>query len=263
MKLMLDGQEALFREDFDLAEASTRKGISQLPEHPLPRVFLDSVVLTRIQDGLKPGKATPAQLALFFREADLAIAKASAAGGDIPPALRQYYLGGALGMRGLGHLYAGHYMAAYRDGRKARKALEKAVALDPGLFNAYLGLGEFEYQSAHLGHVVQFILGMPGSKVKGIAMLKTCAAKATYASVPARVFLARILVMDEKDYPAGLPYVAELVRRYPGNRRFARYGFAEAAGLGLKNPEARALLKSLSRSPRAEIARQAASLLEK
>ena len=39
--------------------------------------------------------------------------------------------------------------------------------------------------------IVQFILGMPGNKAKGIAMLKTCAEKGTYATVPARVSQSR------------------------------------------------------------------------
>src|SRR5436190_2159507 len=108
MKLMQDGQEALFHEDFEAANALTRQGMELVPGNPLPRVFLDSVILTSIQDGLKPGRSTAAQVAGYFKEADLAIDLAVKPGVEIPEPLRRYYEGGAFGMRGLGHLYVKH-----------------------------------------------------------------------------------------------------------------------------------------------------------
>jgi tetratricopeptide (TPR) repeat protein len=224
MKRMLEGQEALYHGRLDQAEELTRQGIRLQPTHPLPRLFLDSVLLARMQEPQQAKTEAKTLYRQFFREADEAIQLAyDRVSGGRATGLDRYYLGGAYGARGLGHLYLGHYLSAYRDGRRARPELEAAVAMDGTLYNAYLGLGEFEYQSAHLGKVIQLILGMPGDKKKGLAMLETCVHKGSYAALPAKIFLARIYAVDEKDARKAEPYVSELVRLYPENRRFARY----------------------------------------
>jgi hypothetical protein len=242
MDLLMKGQDLLFQERFDEAEEVTRRGIQLAPSQPLPRVFLDSVLVTRLQEEYDQGQLNDDDIHEFFREADDAVVLAERRDADRPDAYSKFYLGGAYGLRGLGSLALRRIIPSYRDGRKARRYLKDAVSRDPGLFDAYLGMGEFEYQSQHLGHLLQFILGMPGDKARGIAMLKTCAEKGTFASLPAKVFLARILSVDEKQFAAGLPYVRETYQAYPRNQRLARYALAEAKGLGAQSQEGKALV---------------------
>ena len=56
-----------------------------------------------------------------------------------------FYLGGAYGARVQWEVLCGSRLAAARDGRRVKDALERALALDPGLSDAYFGLGLYHY----------------------------------------------------------------------------------------------------------------------
>jgi hypothetical protein len=44
----------------------------------------------------------------------------------------------------------GHWHAAYRHGRQAFKAQQKAIEINPAQYDAYLGVGIFHYYTATL-----------------------------------------------------------------------------------------------------------------
>ena len=56
-----------------------------------------------------------------------------------------FYLGGAYGARAQWWVLRGRRLAAARDGRRIKEALERALALDPGMADAYFGLGLYQY----------------------------------------------------------------------------------------------------------------------
>ncbi|MGH7441656.1 MAG: hypothetical protein ACREKE_03165, partial [bacterium] len=132
------------------------------------------------------------------------------------------YLGAAYGMRGLAKLYAGDYVSSYFDGKRGAAELRKAVALDPTLYNAYMGLGQFEYYCGTLSGVLRFLLVLPGSPDKGLAMLATCGAKGTYASWPCRAYRARLMTGERGQYAQAAPELLALEARYPDNYDFAK-----------------------------------------
>ena len=56
-----------------------------------------------------------------------------------------FYLGGAYGARAQWHVLREERLAAARDGKRIKTALEQALALDPSLQDAYFGIGLYRY----------------------------------------------------------------------------------------------------------------------
>jgi len=205
---------------YDEAEAMIRAAIPSAPEHPLCRVFLVATLLSRIQENFKDGaKEVPKS---FFEEADRLVAQCQAQRDAFPDSpYPRLYQGAAYGMRGLAKLYSGNYLVSYWDGKKGAGLLKEAVAEDPELYNAYMGLGQFEYYCGTLAGVLQFLLALPGDPDKGLAMLKTCEDKGTYAAWPCKAYRIRLMTSERKDYAGAEPELGALAGRYPGNYDFA------------------------------------------
>lgn len=224
LQKLTEAQDLALSLRYDEAEAMIRDAMPQAPDHPLCRVFLVGILLSRIQENFKNGaKEVPKP---FFAEAGTLLDEAAKQHEAFPQSpYPLLYLGAGYGMRGLARLYAGNYLGSYVDGKKGAGLLKQAVAIDPGLYNAYMGLGQFEYYCGTLGGVLQFLLALPGDPVKGLAMLKTCEDKGTYAAWPCKAYRIRLLAGERNDYAAAEPELAALVSRYPGNYDFARAVF--------------------------------------
>src|SRR5688572_17718997 len=72
-----------------------------------------------------------------------------------------FYLGGAYGARVQWRSLRGQQLAAARDGKRIKDALERALALDPGLQDAWLGVGLYHYYAAvapTAARVLRFLL---------------------------------------------------------------------------------------------------------
>ena len=231
LQQLTDGQDLALNQRYDEAEAKIRRAQSQAPDHPLCGVFLVATLLSRVQEQFKEDrKDVPPE---FFNEVDHLVAQAEGQSREFPKsAYPRLYLGAAYGMRGLAKLYAGSYISSYFDGKKGAEMLRQAVALDPKLYNAYMGLGQFEYYCGTLSGVLQFVLALPGNPDKGLAMLKDCEDKATYAAWPCKAYRVSLMLSDRHDYRDSEPELAALLARYPTNYQFAREVFnALAAGV--------------------------------
>jgi tetratricopeptide (TPR) repeat protein len=228
---LTEGQDLALGQRYDEAEARIREAQALAPEHPLAGVFLVSTLLSKVQEQMKDGrKDVPPE---FFKEIDRVVGQAEAQAKAFPQSpYPKLYLGAAYGVRGLAKLYAGSYLASYFDGKKGAALLKEAVAIDPTLYNAYMGLGQFEYYCGTLSGVLQFVLALPGDPDKGLAMLKECEDKASYAAWPCKVYRISLMLSDRHDYKGAEPELAALMARYPGNYQFARSVFEVlAAGI--------------------------------
>ena len=56
-----------------------------------------------------------------------------------------FYLGGAYGARVQWRVLRGERLAAARDGKRIKESLERALALDPAMADAYFGIGLYHY----------------------------------------------------------------------------------------------------------------------
>jgi tetratricopeptide (TPR) repeat protein len=83
-----------------------------------------------------------------------------------------FYLGGAYGARVQWRVLRGERLAAARDGKRIKDALEKALALDPDLHDAWFGIGLYHYYAdvaPAAAKVLRWLLFLPGGdRVKGL-----------------------------------------------------------------------------------------------
>jgi tetratricopeptide (TPR) repeat protein len=83
-----------------------------------------------------------------------------------------FYLGGAYGARVQWRVLRGDRVAAARDGKRIKDALERALSLDPNMHDAWFGIGLYHYYAdvaPTAAKVLRWLLFLPGGdRVKGL-----------------------------------------------------------------------------------------------
>ena len=81
-----------------------------------------------------------------------------------------FYLGAAYGVRAQFRVYRVERLAAARDGKRIKEALEKALALDPAMHDAEFGIGMYRYYAGvapAIFRFLRFLLLLPGGDREG------------------------------------------------------------------------------------------------
>src|SRR6185503_3320266 len=83
-----------------------------------------------------------------------------------------FYLGGAYGARAQWRVLRGERLAAARDGKRIKDALERALMLDPSIDDAYFGIGLYHYYAdvaPAYARLLRWLLLLPGgNRVAGM-----------------------------------------------------------------------------------------------
>ncbi len=159
--------------------------------------------------------------------------------------------------------------ATAHAGVKAREHLLRALALDPSLQDAYLGLGLYNYYVdtlSTIARMLRFFMGIPGgSKEEGIRQLQQAMEHGQLTAAEARFYLAINLHNYDQKYEQALQVINPLVEKYPGNPIFllargdlygklgrkvqaiADYRAAATAAAKLNDGECRAKIVQLAR----------------
>ena len=118
----------------------------------------------------------------------------------------------------------GENRATAREGVRAREHLLRALALDPSLYDANLGLGLYNYYVDTLStvaRVLRFFMGIPGgTKEEGIRQLWQAMEHGELSSAEARFYLAINLHNYDQKYEEALQVIIPLVEKYPENPSF-------------------------------------------
>ena len=111
------------------------------------------------------------------------------------------------------------YFSALSNGLSAVSDLNKAAALDPQLYDAYMGIGSFHYFRTKATSVLKWLPFIGDNRERGIAEIKLAVEKGRYSKVMAQNGLAWIYVDYEK-YPLALEQARQLETSYPQNHVF-------------------------------------------
>ena len=135
-----------------------------------------------------------------------------------------FYLGGAYGARVQLRALRGARLAAARDGARIRNALERALALDPSMADAYFGIGLYHYYAAVApasARMLRWLLLLPGGdRPRGLDEMGRARAGGLLVRDEADYQLHIIYVWYEKQYRRALEYLAGLTERHPRNPHF-------------------------------------------
>lgn len=163
--------------------------------------------------------------ALFQTRADAAIASAEAWTRREPQrAEAWFYLGGAYGARVQWRALRGLQLAAARDGKRIKEALERALVLDPALADAHFGVGLYRYYAAVAPtavKVLRWLLLLPGGdRSGGMADIDRARSSGLLLRGEADYQLHLIYLWYEKRPESALDLLTTLVERHPRNPRF-------------------------------------------
>ena len=160
-----------------------------------------------------------------------------------------------------------------RAGVRARERLLHAVALDPDLSDAYMGLGLYNYYADTLSgvaRVLRFFMGIPGgSKQEGVQQLERAINEGVLTPPEARFYLALCLHNYDQKYEQALQIAVPLAEKYPANplfqlicgdlyaklgrRQLAERSYRAAASLRTSDEECNAHIRNLVQASLAAI----------
>jgi hypothetical protein len=167
----------------------------------------------------------PSRDAAFRGQADVAVALMDAWTAREPRrAEAWFYLGGAYGARAQWRVLRGARLAAARDGKRIKDALERALQLDPMLRDAYFGIGLYHYYAdvapAAL-RVLRFLLLLPGGdRALGLEEMLRARAGGQLLRSEADYQLHLIYLWYEKQPARALELLRGLRERHPRNPHF-------------------------------------------
>jgi tetratricopeptide (TPR) repeat protein len=203
------------------------------PEHPLGYLLEAETLWWEIwctSAEFRYGMSYPrhrAKLAADQHYLDLAAKASSLAEAQIAvrdTAEMQFYAG--MGDAQLARIYGlrGETRNGARAGVRARERLLRAVAIDPDLSDAYMGLGLYNYYAdtlSGMARVLRFFMGIPGgSKQEGIQQLEHAIGEGVLTPPEARFYLAVNLHNYEQKYEQALQVARPLAEKYPANPLF-------------------------------------------
>ncbi len=135
-----------------------------------------------------------------------------------------FYLGGAYAARVQWRVLRDEKLAAARDGKRIKDALEHALALDPGLDDAYFGIGLYRYYAdvaPTAAKILRFLLLLPGgNREEGLAQMLRARERGRLLQGEADYQLHLIYLWYERQTNRALELLQDLQQRYPGNPLF-------------------------------------------
>jgi tetratricopeptide (TPR) repeat protein len=210
------GLNALYNLKFDEAEKVFNSIKSEQEEHPMVAFGLTSVHWWRLSVYVLEND--PQESEAFLKSVDECI-RVSRAMVDRGDTTGEGYLclGGAEGLLGRWQAANRKWMSAYFKGKGAYKHLRSALKVNPGMYDANMGLGIFDYYVATLPKFVRNLafLGQTGDKQRGLDELQKAGTEGTYARTPSLLFLVNIYSSLENQPAKTFALLADLKKEYP------------------------------------------------
>ncbi|MEA3307796.1 MAG: hypothetical protein U9Q34_08435 [Elusimicrobiota bacterium] len=130
-------------------------------------------------------------------------------------------LGGIYGLRARLAVTQHRWIKAYFDGKKAVRSMRKAIKINPELYDAYLGVGLYEYYAGTLPGVIGIlskIFFISGNAQKGLDYLTLCSEKGYFNRTAAKLVLIEIYTQYKGKYSKpklSVKWSEELMAEYP------------------------------------------------
>jgi len=135
-----------------------------------------------------------------------------------------FYLGAAYGARAQFRVYRVERLAAARDGKRIKAALEKALALDPSMHDAEFGTGMYRYYAGvapAIFRFLRFLLLLPGGdRESGLAQMERASQRGLLVRGEAQFQLHVLYLWYEHRPKEALALIRGLQDRYPRNPLF-------------------------------------------
>lgn len=220
-KLLREGIDDIYMMNFDAADAVMAKAIALDPEYP--HAYLGRAATDLIRFAYGTDQADPTLIPKFEAKTAVAIKVAQAYLKKHPkdPDVL-FVLGSAHGICGRLAIVQRKWLKAFGHGRTSMKTIRLAAKLEPGLYDAQLGLGMFDYYVATIpkfaGWLAKIVLG--GDRARGIRQIHVAAEKGDYAKTSAQFILVEIFLEDPfgaRNPAEALKFMRLIHARYPNS----------------------------------------------
>ena len=148
-----------------------------------------------------------------------------------------YIIGSSYNYRTVAFAKAGNYVDAVWAAKKSETYLSDCLQADSVFYDAYFGLGLYNYAMANIPSGFKWVLnlaGIKGNEKKGLRYIRITSEKGKYAKTEAKYYLAQILSDALMEPEKASSYLGSLIKKYPENILF-NYSMA-AAEIKKKNP---------------------------
>ncbi|HAH31964.1 MAG TPA: hypothetical protein DCL44_06595 [Elusimicrobia bacterium] len=192
-ELSKKGIDAIYSVDIETARVNFEEALKKFPENPFPHF---GVAITKwasleyLEDESDP-KLDKEYSELTEQAIDVASKWLKKHPGD---ASAHMCLGGMYGLRARLAVLQHRWIKAYFDGKKAISHTRKALKIEPELYDAYLGLGMYEYYAGTLPGAIKLLakLLVNGDANKGLEYLNICREKGYFNALGAKLLLIEI-----------------------------------------------------------------------
>ncbi len=210
------GLRHIYSMRFDSARQTFDRMIRSEPSHPKGYFLKTSVSFYQLISGGQGSRLEEEFLTESEEAVRIADAYRQSTGSDMEA---DFYTGAVYG--NLGRLYAakGEWTKGFYYGRKAKSLHESVLRRDSTQFDAYLGIGLYNYYAATVPKLVDVLvslLGLGGNKQEGIRQIRLAAQKGSLTGIESKFYLAGVY-SEEGNYEGALALLDELCGMFPRN----------------------------------------------
>lgn len=217
--LIQKGMNHAYNLELNAAENTFNKILEIRPNSPLGYYYI-----AKIHFWVYLGSRDPGEYAVFIKFADLAEQKVDKILESNPKDYQTKYIAGNLAsLRAMAQATNNSSVDVFWDSKKAVRFFEETLELNPKYYDAYLGLGLFDYAMSFVPDFLKWavnLTGLSSDKARGFRYIKTAFRKGTLDKTEAAFHLSKIYSDYLAEYDSAFTLLQNLSSRYPNNALF-------------------------------------------
>ena len=223
-KQIKNGLSYLYNFDLENADNIFENIKSKNPDHPAGYHYQSIITLWHFLDQKRDSDKTA-----FLELSDSVVLKSkNILKEDEDNPFIYFLLGMTYSYRAMIYARDVEYLNVLWSTKESYKYLIKALDVDSTYYDAYLGLGLYNFAVSQTPPAWKWALELTditGDKKQGVKFLKLAADKGNLATIEAKFYLSQVLSEFLMDYNSSEKYLTTLINNYPKNILF-KYGMA-------------------------------------
>jgi len=135
----------------------------------------------------------------------------------------KYLIGSIYYNKSIAEARSGNFLQALWTSNQMKSNFEEAVKLKPDLYDAYLGLGLYNFALSQIPSTLEWaanLVGITADKELGLTYVNKTIKKGKLSKIDAQYYLSQLYSRVIVDHPAAKELLTNLVKRYPKNLLF-------------------------------------------
>lgn len=221
-RILLEGIDASFRENYPLAESSFNILVQMASQDPAGYFFKAALYQAEMIDYESDFKETE-----FYENVNLAKKLAAERIKKNKKDTWAYLLlGNAYGAKGLYDARKGNWWSGLNNGLSAKSALKEAIKQNPEFYDAYVGVGSYHYWASVITKAFWWLPFFGDHREEGMKEMKLACEKSIFSQDAAANGLIWMYI-QEKELNLAIELAQQMHAKYPEGKSFL-WALAEA-----------------------------------